>query len=333
MLWQKLQHTMGGQKANSLVNQGGTQLLQMYQAIMTQLNPNSNLWKSIFNAVQKAGGVGQQSGVILKGLEATIGDMMSSKLDGLMSKFDKVLLGIKAAGGDPAAMQQLQQQREKQARQEFRDRAKQGLQGAFDYTTNLMGGSDRVDRVGKELFGGLAKVGDKIPVIGGVIKKVGEFGESLFKGIERLRAWNDRLHENDRRFAEWSASMAQVMSERQMRDILLAQERGERRAPSARYREEASSAFEREMAPMEDAIGNFQNMVAGWLQVQGTNIGRAVNWLLGLNKEELANQPNIGNNPDALHTGIWMENIADRWWMQTYGRPLNMQQFQGPNAG
>lgn len=112
---------------------------------------------------------------------------------------------------------------------------------------DLMAGLSRMmssERVGNVLAGGGTAIGGPL---GGFAKVVGE-------SVEKLRRWNDQLVDSHFRFSEFSGAMAQVQAESEARNIRLSQERGDRRAPAARRLAEERDRFERNMAPIEDAI-------------------------------------------------------------------------------
>jgi hypothetical protein len=112
---------------------------------------------------------------------------------------------------------------------------------------DLMAGLSRMmssERMGNVLAGaGIAAGGP----LGGFAKAVGE-------SVEKLRRWNDQLVDSHFRFSEFSGAMAQVQAESEARNARLSQERGDRRAPAARRLTEERDRFERNMAPIEDAI-------------------------------------------------------------------------------
>lgn len=318
-------------KAGTSPQQLGNQLLNIYGNLMTQLSPNSNLWKSIFNAIQKSGQHFNQKDVIIKGIEDILGNTLASKLEGLFSKLERVLLVAKAAGGDPQAQSQLAQLQRQEAAQRMRQRIMSGFRGAANWASETMGGNDRIERIGQQMFSGLSRIGDRIPgVFGKAIKYVGDFGEGLFKGVEKLRKWTDRLHDADMRFAEVSASMAQVMAERHVRDIMLARERGDRRSAAARYREEATSRFERNIAPVEDAFANLQSWINGAVQNVGSSVveafyrtfPRLAAWLQ--EGQQLAES----GGPDHIQHSSWLSMMGQDWEQRAYGRPSAFGQEQ-----
>ncbi len=89
-------------------------------------------------------------------------------------------------------------------------------------------------------------------VIGTILQTAGAF----LKAGEQVLKFGDALHETNMKFAEYSASMAFVQAEQQMRDIQLSQERGERRAGSARMLAGSRHRFNQRWAVVEDKLAN-----------------------------------------------------------------------------
>jgi hypothetical protein len=86
----------------------------------------------------------------------------------------------------------------------------------------------------------------------------------LVESIDKLRDWNNSLHQANIQFADFSASMASVEAEQQARDIQLKRQQGDNRASSARDLAEAKSKLDRQLAPVEDAWAKLQNTLATW---------------------------------------------------------------------
>lgn len=119
---------------------------------------------------------------------------------------------------------------------------------------NMLGGA------GKALGGIGTMAGGRIGMGLGVI---GKFGEVLGKSVEKLRDWNEKLHSANIKFSEFSAAMAQVEANQQLRDINLSQKRGNRRAESAEYLAEGKHKLNEAVSPWEDAMANV------WSKAQG----------------------------------------------------------------
>ena len=144
---------------------------------------------------------------------------------------------------------------------------------------------------------------------GGVLK----FGEVVATSIERLRDWNNELHAADLKFAEFSGSMTRVMVERQIRDMQLSQERGERRAASAQGREEESSRLDRNLAILEDGFANIKNAIA--TQLMG-KINDILEWL----KWKFGGGPAVPP-PPPVTAGTFMSDVAELTFGPQWGRP------------
>jgi hypothetical protein len=185
-----------------------------------------------------------------------------------------------------------------------------------------MAGGQNFEQFGANLFAGIGHMGRMIPGKAGfAVQGFAKLGEVLMKSIERLKKWTENLHASNMRFAEFSSSMAMVQAEQEMRDIRLSQERGERRADSARYLAEARSRRERAFAPIEDAFANIQNVIGGFLE----NVLAAVPSALTLGALPSGDQPAVGETPDPVNANVWMAAVGTDRWQENYGRPIRFQ--------
>lgn len=165
---------------------------------------------------------------------------------------------------------------------------------------------------------------------GKVFDALTKFTDKMFQGVDKLRAWNERLKEADFRFAEWSGSMAQVQAEHEMRMIQLSQERGERRSGAARFRQEQADELERTLAPIEDLGARIRDRFAGfgsWVSTQLltplSKIADGINDLTGAGPDE--------DTKPIWDLGVWTNNIeAERQWWADQGRP---PQLGGSSSG
>lgn len=159
----------------------------------------------------------------------------------------------------------------------------------------------------------------KLPIVqqlGTATKFVMGFGENISKSVEGLRSFNDNLHSANMRFAQFSASMAIVEANQEVRDILLSQKRGERRAESAEYLAEGRNQLEQKMARIEDATANIKNWLTGYFDRTITRfIEKAEKWLNMQEKEE------EGEN---LNMNEWVDVVANDNWDMNHGRPERM---------
>lgn len=183
--------------------------------------------------------------------------------------------------------------------------------------------SDRFGNIGGNALGAVSSFAAMIPhPAGKAVAVIAKFGEALFKSVERLRDWNDRLHQADMRFAYVSASMARVQAEHEIRQIQLDQERGERRADTARSRTEASDRLNRTLARYEDMQANFQNkMVAKLLDF--TN--GVVTGLEKLLPKPVQNALNAGAQANQESMANWLDLTTNADWASEYGAPPQFQ--------
>jgi hypothetical protein len=77
-----------------------------------------------------------------------------------------------------------------------------------------------------------------------------------FEAVDKLRGWADTLHESNMRFKEFSAAMANVAANQEVREMMLSQERGDRRAGSAGKLADAKQDLTETLAPLFDSIDN-----------------------------------------------------------------------------
>lgn len=115
-----------------------------------------------------------------------------------------------------------------------------------------------------------------------------KFATSMIEGVEKLRNWNEALHNSNRQFADFSGQMALVMAEDDARTIQLKREQGDRRAETARELAEAKSRLDRRVAPIEDWFANLKN-----------KIGTTVSDVIVNTMDKLG----IGAGPDGDRTG------------------------------
>lgn len=102
----------------------------------------------------------------------------------------------------------------------------------------------------------LMSSGNPYAMAGGALLK---FVGTLTEGIDKLRAWNNKLHDQNMQFAEFSASMAQVQYEQEARDFQLKRQQGDARSQTAREQAEAKSELDQRLGGIEDIWANFQN--------------------------------------------------------------------------
>ncbi len=174
-------------------------------------------------------------------------------------------------------------------------------------------GSDRVDVQTAEGLGAAKDLAGTTGVTNKYIKPIIEFAEMVAKSVVKLRDWTDTLHDNNMKFAEFSASMAAVKAETDVRRINYEQRRGDIRAESARTLSEGRDALSRSFAPFEDAIAKLINAFAGDTLKR---LATAIEWL--------AKKWGFEPDKDIGGGGQLFANIRDfgeAEWTKTYGRP------------
>lgn len=123
------------------------------------------------------------------------------------------------------------------------------------------------ERAGDVLAGGFGAGEHALKAVGGPFGTVGaqvfKFGKIMGESLEKLRRWTDQLHEANLRFAEFSPSMAGVAARDEARQIMLDQQRGERRAPSAENLAQGKNKLDKTLAVFEDGLASFKNNIGG----------------------------------------------------------------------
>ncbi len=183
-----------------------------------------------------------------------------------------------------------------------------------DKTGDVLGSHDRGDKRASSAFGLGSELADLSP--GSVVKGFTDLGGAVFKSIEKLRDWTDGLHKSNMQFAEFSASMASVSAETEMRRVRFSQRRGDARAETARDLSEARDRLSRGFAPFEDVMKNFMNFI-------GSNALNKVAAAL----EFIARKMGMPKDKDEGTVGGLYTNIREaggREWTANYGRPYNL---------
>lgn len=207
--------------------------------------------------LQSVGQGTQQAGQLLNvaGL-STAGSKASSAGQLLMT-------GARAAEGDPTAMA------------EMAEEVMRRLQAAGGHMMSALGRpmaalqKERVGELAGTGFESTQDVGKAMSDIGlpggQILEATGRFGKELTGSIDKLRDFSKQLHESNMRFAEFSAGMARVEADADLRQMQLSRERGDRRAREAGYLAEGRSQLEQTLAPAEDAWARFKDIWAGTL--------------------------------------------------------------------
>lgn len=148
------------------------------------------------------------------------------------------------------------------------------------------------DQVGGALGGMLGGVGNALMMSGNPFAMAGgavlKFGEQTLKTIDAVREFAQGMHNANMGFAEFSASMAIVQADKEVRDIELSMKRGDRRAASAGYLAESMSRFDQQVTPITDALAGIANNATGvLLDMLGqilTPVAGLARWFIGEEK-------------------------------------------------
>lgn len=141
-----------------------------------------------------------------------------------------------------------------------------------------------------------------------------KLGEELSRSVDKLRDWNEHLHDSNMQFAEFSGAMANVQAEQLQRDIALGRERGERRAESARYLAEGKSEFNQNFTGFEDAAANIKNWATGFFDKALAKITTPLGYI-GDRLAELTS--GTAKNSEEM----FLEEGFKDMWTERYGKP------------
>ena len=173
--------------------------------------------------------MGGQAGPLTKEQEE------EAKVQGGLSRFGGQALDLGSAGFQKLG--------------EFGEKAGKG--GVLDAASGVGG-------MASDTGGKLMQTGNPYAVAAGAVLK---FGGEVAKMPGKLKEWGDHLHEQNRAFAQWSASMAAVIAIDDARRIQLERDQGERRAGTAKELADARFRLDSSLAPIEDAFANLKNSV------------------------------------------------------------------------
>ncbi len=235
--------------------------------------------------------------------------------------------GLRVAGGDVTALPQLLMDASKMVEQKFqavKDDAVQ-IAGAFKSVLSEQRAGKIVSKGFGEGLEGTGKLMEEsgMGVPGTLVKELGKLSKAVGDNAENMRAWGKNLHESNMEFAEFSGGMAAVGARQMVRDILLSQQRGNRRAATAEYEASGKHELEKAFAPFEDLFANFQNRVAGRLDRGWANILNALNKKLGIDALNEAEAKKVGEmDKDANLLQNWLSKEANNEQdFSQYGRP------------
>lgn len=143
---------------------------------------------------------------------------------------------------------------------------------------------DIASGAGQAVFGlGSMEGGGK----GNVLRIMGSFIQAVGDGTNSLQDFVKGLHASNVRFAEFSGGMAQVQVNQQMREIELAQKRGDRRSESAELLAKEMNDLNVNLARVEDKWANLQNtFIAALLAAVNPKLKEVLDKLLGKEEED-----------------------------------------------
>lgn len=185
-----------------------------------------------------------------------------------------------------------------------RGRERGGFRGDFQAATGGVVQGLQRDRplvgVG-DAAGAIGDAGGSVPVVGGMHRSFFKLNEVLLKSVDRLRGWNDRLHEGNIRFAEFSGHMMAVQQQSEARRIQLDIQKGEALSKSAK-----------ELAEAKDQLNvTFARLDIGWQWIQnrvGTALSKTVDLAAKTASFGMLGGPLAQVGPN-LHE--WMGDLAE----------------------
>lgn len=206
-----------------------------------------------------------------------------------------------------------------------------GAQATAGYGVKALQNQSELGGIG-DLMGGGAEATKDIPGVGKPISAFLKLGETVVKSVDKLKKWNEQIHEGNLRFSEFSASMAAVGARQLVRDIELSRERGERRAGTAELQAQQKHRMNKELSIFEDTWGQVKNLtsagissgVAGIVKFgkQVTGLGKVLD-TLNTGMTGLANRF-TGDTKAKMGLGGWMGAVgeqAEREGLASFGRP------------
>lgn len=203
----------------------------------------------------------------------------------------------------------------------------------------IMGGKKVLEKV-KKSFDELGKAwgSEKFGDVGSHLAKssevvTGMFGKLAargFESIEKLRKWNEELHESNMQFAEWSGAMAAVQARQEVRDILLSKQRGDNRAESAEALAKSKHDLNETLAPSEDMWAKFKAFNTTLVNMGVSNL--LTKLLPGVELLGVI----AGFGPDGEpggHIGEQLEEAGKEEWSRAYGAKRKFGDLEDPFEG
>lgn len=286
----------GGQSSaskmlGSLSSTGGTAYTQV-EPIEEDIPEatDANTWKNKWMDL-KAGTANAAKAGKLSGYAQTAGFSSQGTVGKTAGALDS---GFRAASGDITGWLEIIKIVKEKIEQMVAD-----VKGAFGGVTRSIKG-ETVGEVGIGVGQSIEHAG-KLSGFKG-IEWLGKLGETAAEASDRLREWAKGMHDANMQFAEFSAVMTEVQVEQRVRNIELSQQRGERRAASAKTLAEGRSRLESSVAPWEDL----------WARIKGEFTGQVLSYL-GMAVELIAKIPGVGGliNPPETGAGDRMDKQVE----------------------
>ncbi len=226
-------------------------------------------------------------------------------------KAAKAMKVMRAVEGDPRAIAQLIQEQV----QDMINKAKATAAHTMGAWT-----SESFGAVGGHIFGAAEKgVQTMVPgEIGEMLSAPLTFSRYLLNAVDALRSFNAQLLQSDFRFAEYSGPMARVKALTEVGDIMLSQQRGNRRAGHAEVLAESLGRLERAVAPWEDKWAAIKDTVMAGVAdyaTEGIDLLTDIAEKVGIIVRDGEGENELGDMLDTTST------MGDRDWARSYGRP------------
>lgn len=266
--------------------------------------PSSGFGKFLFNALT--------TGNLQQKTAAFSGIFKAAGLSGIGNTLGTATKIAGAVAGDPASILALAKETITSIKDASVHMQNAGKHVAASFTTQ------RAERLGSNAFGAMQELGKMFGPLGIANQALGAFGKLVFDSIEKLRNWNENLYKANVQFAEFSGAMAGVQARQDVRQLLLDKERGDRRAETAELQAREKHGFNQRLAPIEDGLANFQNIVSAGVNKANSKIFDA----LTLNAFKPSDEPKLTQLEDLQENTDYVESL-----FRNYGVP---QRFKRP---
>lgn len=199
-----------------------------------------------------AGAMNSAAG-LFGGAESKTGQSAGSKVS---EAADIAQLAGRAAAGDPTAMIGLADKAVKQVEEKIAAAGKIG--SSLAGTLSKEGPGD--------VAGGVFEAGEHVgEMIGGpigeAVTQVSAFHKMVAESVDNLRRFDREIITASFRFGEFSAAMAAVEGQQEVRDIDIGMRKGDAQADSTAKLAEAMSELNETVLPFENQFANFRNEV------------------------------------------------------------------------